>query len=92
MDDGEATQTSSFPPASPPGGGLKQTNEKSTGWSAGLSPGLTAGGGLKRDGLDCVARCVTFPRPHRRGRIETIWPKAALAACTFPPASPPGAD
>ena len=55
------------------------------------SPGLTAGGGLKLEAL-AMARRIAFPRPHRRGRIETATTPPPRQSMAFPPASPPGAD
>jgi len=57
-----------------------------------LSPGLTAGGGLKHaaEFINDLAR--SFPRPHRRGQIETGHRVKLPPEFTFPPASPPGAD
>ena len=39
--------------------------------TAHVSPGLTAGGGLKPSTAADAALASRFPRPHRRGRIET---------------------
>ena len=58
-----------------------------------LSPGLTAGGGLKRRSTRLIElRDFAFPRPHRRGRIETHQVDVRIVGDVFPPASPPGAD
>ena len=55
------------------GGGLKRGRRGRYPGGTGVSPGLTAGGGLKLGAVppEC-GRQERFPRPHRRGRIETI--------------------
>ena len=53
------------------GGGLKQPWPGRRCARELVSPGLTAGGGLKLRGAELAAVMQRFPRPHRRGRIET---------------------
>ena len=55
------------------GGGLKLTvDERDATVATTVSPGLIAGGGLKRCRDQMRRRSAAgFPRPHRRGRIET---------------------
>ncbi len=54
------------------GGGLKRIARGLGSRARCLSPGLTAGGGLKRVAFRQHGdRLRAFPRPHRRGRIET---------------------
>ena len=76
------------------GGGLKLAIGGVATVSQHLSPGLSAGGGLKRVVDDQVRRGRrAFPRPQRRGRIETRRMRLkTLASARFPPASAPGAD
>ena len=77
------------------GGGLKLSRRPLAGDRLTVSPGLTAGGGLKlRPVVDRPRERPRFPRPHRRGRIETGYDVllAAMSVTEFPPASPPGAD
>ena len=54
------------------GGGLKRLDPEALGAGRVVSPGLTAGGGLKRSRHATPIRPPGFPRPHRRGRIETM--------------------
>jgi len=55
------------------GGGLKQLDGPPLAPRRQVSPGLTAGGGLKHGRRDDLqAGSPRFPRPHRRGRIETV--------------------
>ena len=60
-----------FPPGLTAGGGLKLVSEHRAVELDLFSPGLTAGGGLKRSGRRRYPPAACFPRPHRRGRIET---------------------
>ena len=58
------------------GGGLKPRWPPRSRPRPRVSPGLTAGGGLKHSLSRGVARRrPSFPRPHRRGRIETELPR-----------------
>jgi len=57
------------------GGGLKLEPQGRQGGVELVSPGLTAGGGLKPRSRSGYRQAREgFPRPHRRGRIETPWP------------------
>ena len=74
------------PPGLTAGGGLKPASPAAARPPPPFPPGLTAGGGLKlrwrRGGSAWVRR---FPRPHRRGRIETgILPAVQMSRPRFP--------
>jgi len=67
------------------GGGLKLHLVVDRIGSRQVSPGLTAGGGLKRLEPGSVLSRHRFPRPHRRGRIETTFtPEIGPGRFRFP--------
>jgi len=59
------------------GGGLKHVAPREVEARDPVSPGLTAGGGLKPAHTALRPAALRFPRPHRRGRIETITASAS---------------